>query len=133
VPGRPDPTQSTVLVVDDDPVIVELLRVNFEMEGYHVLAATDGEEGLARVTSDRPDILVLDVMMPRLDGLEVARRLRRHAATKELPIILLSAKAQGPDVQAGLAVADDYVTKPFDPLELLDRVARLLGAQASAK
>jgi DNA-binding response OmpR family regulator len=133
VPDRPDPTEATVLVVDDDPVIVELLRVNFEMEGYQVLAATDGEAALERAVADHPDIVVLDVMMPRLDGLEVARRLRRDEATKGLPIILLSAKAQGPDIQAGLAIADDYVTKPFDPLELLDRVARLLGAQASTK
>jgi DNA-binding response OmpR family regulator len=118
---------STVLVVDDDPVIVKLLQVNFEMEGYHVLTAGDGEEGLARAKLEHPDIVLLDVMMPKMDGLQVASALRGDPATRAIPILLLSAKAQATDVQAGKDVADDYITKPFDPLELLDRVSRLLG------
>jgi DNA-binding response OmpR family regulator len=117
----------TVLVVDDDPVIVNLLRVNFEMEGYDVLTATTGESGLVEAQSGQPDLIVLDVMMPGIDGIEVARRLRADGATSRIPIILLSAKAQSSDVQAGLAVADEYVTKPFEPLELLDRVAAVLA------
>jgi DNA-binding response OmpR family regulator len=116
----------TVLVVDDDPVIVNLLKVNFEMEGYDVITAADGEEGLKRAVDETPDVVVLDVMMPRIDGLEVARRLRASEGTAALPIVMLSAKAQAADIQAGLAVADDYVTKPFDPLELLERVTALL-------
>jgi CheY-like chemotaxis protein len=112
----------TVLVVDDDPVIVNLLRLNFEIEGYDVITATGGEAGLARAQDLAPDVIVLDVMMPRIDGIEVARRLRQEPATKDIPIILLSAKAQAGDVQAGLAVADDYVTKPFEHLDLLERV-----------
>jgi DNA-binding response OmpR family regulator len=112
----------TILVVDDDPVIVNLLRVNFEIEGYEVLTATAGEAGLAQARSGDPDVIVLDVMMPGMDGIEVASRLRADSATKQIPIILLSAKAQSTDVQAGLAVANDYVTKPFEPLELLQRV-----------
>jgi len=115
-----------VLVVDDDPVIVRLLRVNFEMEGYEVVTAPDGEEGLASARAERPDVVVSDVMMPKLDGLAFAAALRRDAALAGVPIVLLSAKAQNADVDAGLELADDYVTKPFDPLELLDRVARLL-------
>jgi two-component system phosphate regulon response regulator PhoB len=117
----------TVLVVDDDPVIVNLLQVNFEIEGYTVLSATAGEAGLAQARAGDPDVIVLDVMMPGMDGFEVARRLRADPATKRIPIILLSAKAQSSDVQAGLAVAEEYVTKPFEPLELLDRVASVLA------
>jgi DNA-binding response OmpR family regulator len=116
----------TVLVVDDDPVIVNLLQVNFEIEGYRVLTASGGEAGLAQARSQKPDVVVLDVMMPGIDGLEVARTLRSDHGTRAIPIILLSAKAQSSDVQAGLAVADDYVTKPFEPLELLERVAAVL-------
>jgi two-component system alkaline phosphatase synthesis response regulator PhoP len=118
---------ATVLVVDDDPVIVTLLRVNFEMEGYTVISAGDGEEGLETARRERPDVIVLDVMMPRLDGLGMAKALRGDPATAGLPILLLSAKAQASDIAAGAKVADDYVTKPFEPLELLDRVARLLA------
>jgi two-component system phosphate regulon response regulator PhoB len=117
----------TVLVIDDDPVIVNLLQVNFEIEGYAVLTATAGEAGLAQARAGAPDVIVLDVMMPGMDGFEVARRLRADPETSTIPIILLSAKAQAWDVQAGLAVADEYVTKPFEPLELLERVAAVLA------
>ena len=117
----------TVLVVDDDPVILQLLRVNFEMEGYRVLSADNGEAGLAAASEERPDVVLLDVMMPGLDGLAVAARLRAEGEGARPKVVLLSAKAQNDDVTAGLDVADDYVTKPFDPFELLDRVAALLG------
>ena len=117
----------TVLVVDDDPVIQKLLQVNFEMEGYTVITAGDGEEGLAKAQAEHPDAVVLDVMMPKMHGLEVARRLKGDAETRSIPIILLSAKAQQADVQAGQATgADEYLTKPFDPLELLQRVGALI-------
>jgi len=117
-----------VLVVDDDPVIQNLLRVNFEMEGYDVIVANDGVEGLERARNDAPDILVLDVMMPRMDGLTVARHLKADPETAGIPILLLSAKAQESDVRAGdESGADDYLTKPFDPVNLLDRVAALLA------
>jgi DNA-binding response OmpR family regulator len=117
----------TVLVVDDDLVIQKLLQVNFEMEGYDVITAGDGEEGLAKAQAEHPDAIVLDVMMPKMDGLEVARRLKADDDTSGIPIILLSAKAQQADVQAGQATgADEYLTKPFDPLELLQRVGVLI-------
>jgi CheY-like chemotaxis protein len=117
----------TVLVVDDDPVIQKLLQVNFEMEGYVVLTAGDGLEGLERARADAPDVIICDIMMPRMDGLEVTRALKGDPATAGIPILLLSAKAQQADVAAGQATgADDYVTKPFDPLDLLQRVANLL-------
>ena len=120
----------TVLVVDDDPVIQKLLQVNFEMEGYSVLTAGDGLEGLERARSDNPDIIICDIMMPRMDGLEVTRALKGDPATSGIPILLLSAKAQQADVAAGQATgADDYVTKPFDPLDLLQRVANLLESR----
>jgi CheY-like chemotaxis protein len=119
--------EPTVLVVDDDPVIQKLLQVNFEMEGYTVLTASDGLEGLERARADTPDVIICDIMMPRMDGLEVARTLKGDPATAGIPILLLSAKAQQADVAAGQASgADDYVTKPFDPLDLLQRVAGLL-------
>ena|SRR5947199_3411936 len=117
----------TVLVVDDDPVIVKLLQVNFEMEGYEVITASDGEEGLQRARESMPDVMLLDVMMPKINGLQVASTLKGDATTAGIPIVLLSAKAQAADVQAGKAVADEYITKPFDPLELLDRVSKLIA------
>jgi len=115
---------ATVLVVDDDPVIQRLLKVNFEMEGYTVLSAADGAEGLEQARSSDPDIIILDIMMPKMNGLQVLTALKGDRATRSIPVILLSAKAQAGDVQAGLDKgADAYVTKPFDPLELLDRVS----------
>ena len=117
-----------VLVVDDDPVIVQLLRVNFEMEGFAVITAGDGDEGLRQVRQGGPDVVVCDIMMPKLDGLQVLEAVRRDPDTARLPFILLSAKAQGGDVRRGLDQgADDYVTKPFDPLELVDRVHKVLA------
>ena len=117
-----------VLVIDDDPVILELLRVNFEIEGFAVVSAGDGKEGLERARRDKPDLILSDIMMPRMDGLELVTQLRGDPKTRAVPVILLSAKAQNAEVKAGLeAGADDYVTKPFDPLELIDRVNALLS------
>ena len=119
-----------VLLVDDDPVILKLLQVNFEMEGYTVLTANDGVEGLEKARAERPDVVILDIMMPRMDGLEVTRELKGDDSTKEMPILLLSAKAQASDIQLGREVgADDYLTKPFDPLELLERVSEILKSR----
>ena len=121
-------SDKTVLLVDDDPVILKLLQVNFEMEGYTVMTAADGVEGLEKARAERPDIVLLDIMMPRMDGLQVTQALKGDDATKDIPIILLSAKAQASDIQAGRDMgADDYLTKPFDPLELLERVGDLLS------
>ena len=120
-----------VLVVDDDPVIQRLLKVNFEMEGYQVTVAGDGLEGLERARADRPDVVVLDIMMPKMDGLAVTRALKADPDTAPIPVLLLSAKAQEADMRAGAATrADAYVTKPFDPLELLERVEALIGERA---
>jgi DNA-binding response OmpR family regulator len=118
----------TILVVDDDPVIQNLLALNFEMEGYSVATASDGAEALDSIAARRPDVVVLDVMMPKVDGIEVVRRMKADATTAAVPVLLLSARAQAKDVSEGLeAGADAYMTKPFDPADLLDRVASLLN------
>jgi DNA-binding response OmpR family regulator len=121
--------ERTVLVVDDDPVILRLLEVNFEMEGFVVRTAGDGVEGLEAARAEQPDVIVSDVMMPRMNGLELCKGLKDDPATASIPVILLSAKAQATDIRAGIdAGADDYVTKPFEPLDLVDRVNKLLPA-----
>ena len=118
----------TVLVVEDDPTILQLLEVNFEMEGFTVLTATDGADGLERARSGAPDLIVSDVMMPNMSGLEMVAELKADPETKAIPVILLSAKAQTADVAGGMqAGADAYMTKPFEPLELVDKVNELLG------
>jgi len=118
----------TVLVIDDDPVILELLRVNFEIEGFDVICARDGEEGLQRAHDANPDVVISDIMMPRRDGLQVLSELKGDPLTEGLPVILLSAKAQRSEVQHGLDMgADDYITKPFDPLELIDRLNAVMS------
>jgi len=117
-----------VLVIDDDPVILELLRVNFEIEGFDVISAADGQEGFERAQADRPDIVISDIMMPRRDGLQLLHDLKSHPDTQDLPVILLSAKAQKNEVQQGIDLgADDYITKPFDPLELIDRLNAVMA------
>jgi len=119
-----------VLVVDDDPVIQRLLQVNFEMEGWKVVIADDGVAGLEAARKEKPDCILLDVMMPKKDGLTVAAELKADPKTAGIPVVLLSAKAQAGDLGAGMATgADEYITKPFDPLELLDRVIALIEGE----
>ena len=119
----------TVLVIDDDPVIVKLLRVNFELEGFNVISAGDGREGLEKARNERPDVVISDIMMPTMNGLELVSTLKSDPNTADLPVLLLSAKAQLADVQRGFELgADDYVTKPFDPIELIDKVTALAAA-----
>jgi diguanylate cyclase (GGDEF)-like protein len=113
----------TILVVDDDADIARFVEVNLRSAGYEVSVATDGEEALERAQALRPDLVLLDVMMPRIDGFEVAQRLRRNPQTANASIIMLTAKALSTDKVLGLtAGADDYIIKPFDPIELLARV-----------
>lgn len=112
-----------ILVVDDDPDIARFVEVNLRSAGYDVNVASDGEEALQRATEIHPDLVLLDVMMPRIDGFEVAQRLRRNPHTANTSIIMLTAKALSTDKVLGLtAGADDYIIKPFDPIELLARV-----------
>lgn len=120
-----------VLVVDDDRVIQQLLEVNLELEGYVVAGtASDGNEAIAMAAELKPDLILLDIMMPKLDGLEVCRRLKGDPKMAKIPIVLLSARAQDFDIREGLEIgADAYLTKPFDPVELLDVVGRLLAGE----
>jgi len=113
----------TILVVDDDPDIARFVEVNLRSAGYEVAVAGDGEEALDKAAELRPDLVLLDVMMPRIDGFEVAQRLRRSPQTANTSIIMLTAKALSADKVTGLqSGADDYIIKPFDPIELLARV-----------
>jgi CheY-like chemotaxis protein len=119
-----------ILVVDDDRVIQQLLVVNLELEGYEVDVASDGEQALERVKAGRPALVLLDIMMPKLDGWEVCRRIKQDPDLKDTPIIFLSARAQEMDVRRGYATGvDAYLTKPFDPVELLDLVERVLRGE----
>jgi DNA-binding response OmpR family regulator len=118
----------TVLVVEDDPVILRLLEVNFELEGFTVYLAHDGAEGIEVAVASKPDVIVSDIMMPNVSGIELVQALKADESTASIPIVLLSAKAQTGDLKAGMdAGADDYVTKPFEPLDLVDRVNALLS------
>ncbi|MGW0531538.1 response regulator [Streptomyces sp. NPDC003032] len=122
MPGR-------VLVVDDNKVIRQLIRVNLELEGFEVVTAADGAECLDVVHQVRPDVVTLDVVMPRLDGLRTAARLRADARTRELPIVVVSACTQY-EVESGLEVGvDAFLAKPFEPSELVGVVRQLMGRQ----
>jgi DNA-binding response OmpR family regulator len=124
---------ATVLVIDDEKDVIELLRYNLEKSGFDVIAAKDGESGLKAATAAPPDAIILDVMMPGLDGLGVCRRLREEPRTARIPIILLTAKAGEADRVVGLELgADDYVVKPFSPRELVARIRALLRRTAPA-
>lgn len=117
----------TLLVIEDDRDIIEIIQYNCQKEGYTVLSATNGEKGLEIARSRRPAAVLLDLMLPGLDGLEVAKRLRRDPETREIAIIMLTAKGEESDVILGLGVgADDYVVKPFKLKELLARVKAVL-------
>lgn len=115
-----------ILVCDDERHIVRLIQVNLEKQGYQVVTAYDGKEGLEKVKAEKPDLLVLDVMMPYMDGFEVLKTLRREPETESLPVIMLTAKAQDKDVFEGYHYgADMYLTKPFNPMELVSFVKRI--------
>ena len=116
-----------ILVVDDEPSILKLIRVNLERDGYEVETAADGKTALELAGRIRPDLVLLDVMLPGLDGISVCRTLRNEPATRNIPIIMLSARGEEVDRVLGLEMgADDYITKPFSPRELLARIkARL--------
>ena len=121
-------TRQTVLVADDDPDIQNLVVLRLERSGYRVLRASDGQEALDLALSELPDLAVLDITMPKLDGCEVTRSLRAHAETVAMPVILLTARVQDDDVERGMAAgATDYVKKPFSPQELGARVTSILG------
>src|ERR1700687_86323 len=116
-----------VLLIEDDRDIVELVRYNLEREGFQVAAANDGATGLVQVRKTPPDMLLLDLMLPKLSGLEICRDIRRDQTLNRLPILMLTARGEEADRVVGLEMgADDYVTKPFSPRELVARVKALL-------
>jgi DNA-binding response OmpR family regulator len=121
--GRP-----LILIADDDPDILALISFRLERAGYDIVRAVNGEEAVRVALDRRPDVALLDVMMPRVDGYEATRRLRQHRETSHMPIILLTARVQEDDIARGFdAGADDYVKKPFSPQELGARVQAILG------
>jgi len=116
-----------ILLIEDDRDIVELVRYNLEKEGYQVSASGDGATGLAQLRKSPPDLLLLDLMLPKLSGLEICKEIRRDTALNRLPIVMLTARGEEADRVVGLELgADDYVTKPFSPRELAARVKALL-------
>ena len=116
-----------ILVIEDDPDIVELLRYNLERESYRVTCAVTGSEGLSELQRERPDLVILDLMLPEVSGFELCRRLRKEPATENLPVIMLTARSEEADVIAGIELgADDYIKKPFSPRELVARVGAVL-------
>jgi two-component system phosphate regulon response regulator PhoB len=125
--------RETVLVVDDEEDILELVRYNLEKEGYSVVGVTTGEDALAATRMKMPDVLVLDLMLPGVDGLEVCRRLKSDPTTKQIPIIMLTAKGSEADIVTGLELgAADYVTKPFSPRVLTARLKAVLRRETEA-
>jgi two-component system alkaline phosphatase synthesis response regulator PhoP len=119
-----------ILAVDDERSIVRLVQVNLERQGYRVKTAFDGQEALAKVQAEPPDLIVLDVMMPFMDGFEVLRELKKSPATRDIPVIMLTAKAQDADVWEGWkSGAECYLTKPFNPQELIGFVRRIFAAR----
>jgi two-component system, OmpR family, alkaline phosphatase synthesis response regulator PhoP len=121
----------TVLVIDDEEDLIELVRYNLEMEGFGVLSAVDGESGFSQAVAKKPDVILVDLMLPGVDGLEVCRMLRADSGASGIPIIILTAKASEADRVVGLELgADDYITKPFSPRELIARIKALLRRSA---
>ena len=115
-----------ILAVDDERHIVRLVQVNLERAGYTVVTAFNGKEALEQVEAEQPDLVVLDVMMPYMDGFEVLQNLRKNQNTRDLPVIMLTAKAQDADVFRGWqSGVDCYLTKPFNPMELISFVKRI--------
>jgi two-component system phosphate regulon response regulator PhoB len=116
-----------ILVIEDEAALVELVRYNLEKEGFRVTAANDGEEGLALLNEGKPDLLVLDWMLPHVSGIEICRQVRRKTELRDLPVIMLTARGEEADRIRGLEVgADDYVIKPFSPSELVARIRAVL-------
>ena len=125
-----------IIVIEDDQEMIDLVRLILSRKGYEVIGAMGGREGLAAVERTKPDLVLLDLMMPDLDGWEVFRQMKANEQTKDVPVIVVTAKAQSIDKVLGLHIAkvDDYITKPFGPSELLASVLRVLeeaGIQAT--
>jgi two-component system, OmpR family, response regulator VicR len=117
-----------IMVVDDEPDVVDLVKLVLESDGFDVVTAYSGKEALDKIVKEMPDLVLLDIMMPQMDGWEVYSRIKAHPKTKDIPVAMLTAKSQSIDKMIGLHVVkvDDYITKPFGRSELLERVKRIL-------
>jgi DNA-binding response OmpR family regulator len=119
--------KTRILVVEDEPDILEVIQYNLEREGFKVIACRDGEQGLSHMRTDAPDLVVLDLMLPGIDGVEMCRRAKADPVTRGIPVIMVTARSEEADVVLGLGIgADDYVVKPFSPRELLARIQVVL-------
>ena len=119
--------KTRILLIEDEPDILEVMQYNLDREGYKVIACRDGEQGLSRIRTDGPDLVVLDLMLPGIDGTEVCRRVKADPVTRSIPVIMVTAKSEESDIVLGLGLgADDYITKPFSPKELVARVKVVL-------
>jgi DNA-binding response OmpR family regulator len=117
-----------ILVVDDETELLKALSIRLNTSGYEVITASDGQEGLEKAKSLNPDLIVLDILMPKMDGYEVCRMLKFDEKYKSIPVIMLTAKAQDIDKAMGKKVgADDYITKPFETQDLVDKIKKYLG------
>lgn len=117
-----------VVCVEDEPAMIDLIRLILGRKGYEVIGASGGREGLDAIQREKPDVVLLDLMMPDMDGWEVYQKLKAHELTKDIPVIVVTAKAQSIDKVLGLHIAkvDDYITKPFGPQDLVDSVEKVL-------
>jgi two-component system, OmpR family, response regulator VicR len=122
-----------ILYIEDEPEMIELTRMVLEREGFEVLGAMGGNEGLEKIKQEKPDLILLDLMMPEMDGWEVYRRIKVDKDMADIPIIIVTAKTQSVDKALGLHVAkvDDYITKPFGPQDIVDSVQRVLARKGS--
>jgi two-component system phosphate regulon response regulator PhoB len=126
-------SKPNILVVDDEEDILELVRYNLSKEGYEITCVLSGEEALARAKSNRPDLILLDLMLPGVDGFEVCKLLKRADETAQIPIVMLTAKGEDVDIVTGLELgADDYITKPFSPKVLVARIRAILRRRKKA-
>jgi len=125
--------EKKILVIEDDPATSRLVDYSLRHEGYQVITSSNGLEGIRKAHSESPDLVILDVMLPGMDGFEICHRLRSEPATAGLPILMFSAKAQEIDKDTGIKVgADDYLTKPSAPAEIVSRVEKLLAKKKGA-
>lgn len=127
-------SKGKILVVDDEAYLLQILDFSLGAEGYDVVTAEDGEQAIQKAKSEQPDLIVLDIMMPKMDGYETCRALKASDETKHIPVILLSAKGRNVDQQMGFEVgAEDYITKPFSPRKLVDRINAILNQSREQK
>ena len=116
-----------ILVIEDEPDLLEVVQYNLEREGHKVIVCRNGEQGLSRIRTDDPDLVILDLMLPGMDGVEVCRQVKSDPVTRNIPVIMVTAKSEESDIVLGLGIgADDYITKPFSPRELVARVKVVL-------